>query len=179
MEAALVQVRDERLDRGGGERLGEELRAQVGVAVVVLPGAAEPGEEALGVARAARPRTPPRRALPSAATSARASASGPAKAPNTLTCSGGVVMSRLAASASGASGAHACQAAIAAAGSSQNVSKAVITGSRTVAISSAVTTPKRAPPAPRSAHSRSSSASTTLPSASTTSAARTLSASSP
>ena len=85
-----------------------------------------------------------RRGSPSAATSARASASGPAKAPNTLTCSGGVVISRLAASASGASGAHACQAAIAAAGSSQNVSNAVITGSRTVAISSAVTTPKRA-----------------------------------
>ena len=47
-------------------------------------------------------------------------------------------MSRLAASASGASGAHSCQAAIVATGSSQNVSNAVIAGASTVSNWSAV-----------------------------------------
>ena len=67
---------------------------------------------------------------PSGASSARSSSSGPAYAPNTFTATGGAVISRLAASASGASGAHACQAAIVAAASGQNVSNTVVSGAR-------------------------------------------------
>ena len=103
-------------------------------------------------------------------------------APNTCTFggaagSGPAVTSRLAASSSGASGAHACQASATAAASSYGHCRCsvVVVGAGTVRSVSSVTTPNWQPPAPRKAQNssawRCSSQSTTRLSASTTCAA--------
>ena len=93
-------------------------------------------------------------------------------APKTLTSggssgSGPAVITRLAASSSGASGAHACHASTSAAASVKRRSKAVASGAGTVRNVNEVTIPKRPPPAPRSAQnssgSRCSSHSTSRP----------------
>jgi hypothetical protein len=83
VEAALVQVGDERVDRGGGERLGQELRAQVGVDLVLLPRAARGRPRKRLASRAVPCANSDSAGAPSAATSSRASSIGPAKAPNT------------------------------------------------------------------------------------------------
>ena len=114
---------------------------------------------------------------------ARVSASAAIIVPNTCASTGAAgsadaVTSRLAASSSGPSGDHDCQAAISsgAAAAGQTRWKPVSSGAATVAKASAVTTPKRAPPAPRSAQNRSGSRSasqvTERPSGSVTCAAR-------
>ena len=105
-----------------------------------------------------------RRRRSSGSSVARVSASAAIIVPNTCASTGAAgsadaVTSRLAASSSGPSGDHACQAAISsgAAAAGQTRWKPVSSGAATVAKASAVTTPKRAPPAPRSAQNRSGS----------------------